>query len=337
MTPLKNQKILVTGATGFTGGHLTRRLIQEGFSVRVLVRPNRDASELEALGAEVVRGDLTDVSSLAGAVEGIHTLYHIAAAFREENVSEQHFWQVNVTGTQNLMDAALAEGIKRFVHCSTVGVQGEIKNPPAPEDAPYNPGDYYQESKMDGEKLVLRYSAEKGLPAVIFRPVGIYGPGDTRFLKLFRGVYKGTFPMIGSGKVLYHLTYIDDLVDGILLTGTVEGIEGEIFTLGGDNYFTLNDFVNTVAESFGKPSPRLRLPVWPVWLAGALCELLCRPLKIDPPLYRRRVDFFIKDRAFDISKAKRLLGYRPKVDVSIGIQMTADWYLAQGLIGGEPG
>lgn len=336
MSKNKNDKIiLVTGSTGFTGGHLTRRLARDGLKVRALVRPQRNSDELKSLGVEIISGDLTDKKSLAEAVQGVHTVYHIAAAFREENVSKEHFWDVNVTGTQNLMDAALEAGVKRFVHCSTVGVQGEIANPPAPEEAPYKPGDYYQESKTDGEKLVLKYIAEKNLPAVIFRPVGIYGPGDTRFLKLFRGVYKGNFPMLGSGKVLYHLTYIDDLVDGIILTGNVEGIEGEIFTLGGDGYFTLNDFVQTVAKSFGKPEPRLRLPVWPVWMAGAMCELLCRPLRIDPPIYRRRVDFFIKDRAFDISKAKKMLGFAPKVDVETGIKKTADWYLAEGMVGSK--
>ena len=105
------------------------------------------------------------------------------------------------------------------MHCSTVGVQGEIEDPPAKETAPYKPGDHYQESKMEGEKLALRFFEEHDFEGVVVRPVGIYGPGDTRFLKLFKFINNGRFRMIGKGDVLYHLTYVEDLVDGIILAG----------------------------------------------------------------------------------------------------------------------
>lgn len=326
------KQILVTGATGFTGGHLARRLAGEGAGVRALVRPGEDCSVLEAAGIQIIRGDLTDRCSLLPAVQNVEIVYHIAAAFREEGVPRQFFWDVNVEGTRNLMDAALSTGVRRFVHCSTVGVQGEIKNPPAAEDSPYNPGDYYQASKVDGEKLALQYIRDKHFPAVIFRPVGIYGPGDTRFLKLFRFVQKGKFPMLGSGNVLYHLTYIDDLVEGIILAGTTAGIEGEIFTLGGAQYVTLNELVQLIGQALGKTVSTRHFPVWPVWLAGAACEILCRPFGIRPPLYRRRVDFFVKDRAFDISKARSRLGYAPRVDLQTGLKKTAEWYREQNLL-----
>lgn len=325
-------KILVTGATGFTGGHLARRLAKDGHDVRTLARAHEDCTDLEAAGIEVIRGDLRDPNTLPAAVQHVEIVYHIAAAFREEGVPRQFFWDVNVEGTRNLMDACIPAGIKRFVHCSTVGVQGEIKNPPATEEAPYNPGDHYQSSKVDGEKLVLRYIQEKAFPAVIFRPVGIYGPGDTRFLKLFRFARKGRFPMLGSGNVLYHLTYIDDLVGGIILTGTVPNIQGEIFTLGGAEYVMLNELVQLIGEALDKSVSIKHFPVWPVWLSGAVCEMLCRPFGINPPLYRRRVDFFIKDRAFDITKAKSRLGYAPKVDLKSGLKRTAEWYNQKNLL-----
>ncbi len=327
-----NRNVLVTGATGFTGGHLARRLVKDGFQVRILARPGEDTETLSALGMDIVRGDLTDEDSLAGCAEGIHTIYHIAAAFREEGVPQQLFWDVNVDGTRHLMDEAIRQDVKRFVHCSTVGVQGEIKNPPAGEDAPYNPGDHYQASKVDGEKLVLSYIRDRKFPAVIFRPVGIHGPGDTRFLKFFKTIQNGTFRMFGSGNVLYHLTYIDDLVDGILLCGSVEGIEGEIFTLGGEGNTTLNDFVGTIARILDKPLSGIHFPVWPLWFAGALCEAVCRPFRIHPPIYRRRVEIFMKDRAFDIGKARERLGYNPKVSLEEGLRRTAEWYKEQGLI-----
>ena len=320
---------LVTGGAGYTGGDLCRALVKRGVRVRTLALPGSDTGPLEALGVEIVTGDLTRKETLLPAVRGVDVVYHIAAVYREQNVPRRVFWDVNVQGTRNLLESAAEAGVKRFVHCSTVGVQGDIRNPPATEDAPYAPGDYYQQSKMEGELLALKFNAEKKLPVVVFRPVGIYGPGDTRFLKLFRNVRK---PMIGSGNVLYHLTYIDDLVEGIRLAGETPSIEGEIFTLAGPRYTTLNELYAAIAEAIGTRPSRFHLPVRPFLLAGAACEAACRPFRISPPIYRRRMDFFVKDRAFDISKARRMLGYDPKIDLPEGLSRTAEWYREQGLL-----
>jgi len=326
------KKVLVTGATGFTGRNLCKKLVEVGHSVRGLVRNTSHRSELESLGVEIAFGDLTDANSLGAAVRGIDTVYHLAAVYRQEGVPTKYFYEVNVEGTRRLLEAAWQAGVQRFVHCSTVGVQGEIKNPPADETAPYNPGDVYQESKCEGEKAALKFFADSGLPGVVIRPVGIYGPGDTRFLKLFKFIYNGKFRMLGSGNVLYHLTYIDDLVKGVILCGEKPEAVGQIYTLGGNEYVTLNELVTLVAEALEVPVPSKHFPVWPVWFAGLLCEMACRPLRIEPPIYRRRVDFFIKDRAFDISKARRELGYEPEVDLRAGLKRTAEWYRAQGLL-----
>jgi len=326
-------KVLVTGAAGFTGGYLCRRLLEKGDEVRGLVFPTLGPSGLEEAGVHVIAGDLREKESLIPAVKDVDLVYHIAAVYREQDIPRKLFWDVNVGGTKNLLEVCLDVGIERFVHCSTVGVQGDIKNPPATEEAPYNPGDYYQESKMEGELLALNFFSTRGLPGVVFRPVGIYGPGDIRFLKLFRYIDQGKFRMFGSGEVLYHLTYIDDLIEGILLVGETAGIEGEIFTLAGERYTTLNELVRIIAEVLGVSPSKRHYPVWPLWTAGALCEFLCRPFRINPPIYRRRVDFFIKDRAFDISKAKRMLGYSPRVGLRSGLERTAVWYREKGLLG----
>ena len=185
---------------------------------------------------------------------------------------------------------------------------------------------------MDGELLALDYFRNRGMAGVVVRPVGIYGPGDTRFLKIFKFVKNGKFRMIGSGNVLYHLTFVEDLVEGIALAGEKDGAVGNIYTIGGEGYFTLNDFVSTLADIFGTKISKIKIPVWPVWFAGLICELVCRPFKIEPPIFRRRVDFFVKDRAFDISKAKNEIGFQPKVPVRKGLQITADWYLEQDLL-----
>ncbi len=323
-------KALVTGANGFTGSYLTKHLLNKGYDVRVLVRKNSNLSTLEDLPVEYAYADLAADDPVEDAVAGVDVVFHIAALYRAENVPKKMFWAVNVDGTRKLLEAAKKAGVKRFVHCSTVGVQGEIKNPPAKEEDPYNPGDYYQESKMEGELLALNFFKKENLPGTVVRPVGIYGPGDTRFLKLFKYIYNGKFRMIGSGKVLYHLTYVEDLVAGIALAGEKEEALGEIFTIGGNEYVTLNELVEKIARILDRPVPKTRIPVWPVWLAGLLCELTFKPLGLEPPIFRRRVDFFIKDRAFDISKAKRLLGYEPRVSLDEGLKITADWYKQQG-------
>ena len=327
-----NKKVLVTGATGFTGGYLAEELANRGYTVRALSLPEQDISKLNKLGIEVVTGDLTKKETLAYAVKDIDVVYHIAAIYREQNVPNHYFFDVNVGGTRNLLESALEAGVKRFVHCSTVGVQGEIKDPPAKENAPYNPGDVYQRSKVEGEKLALEFFSENDIEGVVFRPVGIFGPGDMRFLKIFKWVNSGKFRMIGNGEVLYHLTYVKDLVEGIILCGEKKEAVGEVFTLGGREYVTLNEFVKLLSEVLDVPEPKSRIPVWPVWSAAVLCEALCYPLKIQPPIYRRRMDFFTKDRAFDISKAREMLGYNPSTELKTALKMTAEWYKEQKIL-----
>lgn len=326
------KRVLVTGGTGFTGGHLCRRLVAEGYQVRTLVRETSHYQDLQALGVELVFGDLGDRTSLAPAVAGVETVYHIAALFRPENVTRQDFWRVNVEGTRHLIEASMAAGVRRFVHCSTVGVHGEIKQTPANEETPYAPGDDYQESKTAGEKVVWQYMRESQLPIVIFRPAGIFGPGDLRFLKLFRAIKQRRFLMLGSGEVLYQLIYIEDLVEGILRCGTYDNAPGNAYILTGAKPITLNQFVQEIADVVETPFTKLRLPVMPVYWAGYLCELLCKPLGINPPLYRRRVDFFRKTRSFDIAKARQQLSFTPATELKEALQLTADWYIQQGYL-----
>jgi nucleoside-diphosphate-sugar epimerase len=329
-------KVLVTGGTGFTGSHLCRRLLQEGNEVRVLVREQSDRSILDNLPIDWVAGDLSDCAALERATEGVEIVYHIAALFRPENVTRQQMWAVNVEGSKNLLEAAVKSQVGRFVHCSTVGVHGDIQNPPATEETPYAPGDYYQESKTEGEKIALQYAREGRLPVVIFRPGGIYGPGDLRFLKLFKGIKTGRFVMFGSGEILYQLIYIDDLIEGILRCGTEPAAVGNTYILTGNAPVTLNQLVAAIATVVKVPPPRWRLPVMPLYWAGFVCEVLCKPLGINPPLYRRRVDFFRKTRSFDIAKAKRELKFEPKVDLKTGLERTAQWYLSQGYLSELP-
>jgi nucleoside-diphosphate-sugar epimerase len=324
-------RTLVTGATGFTGLNLCRRLIADGEPVTAWVRPTSDVSSLDELGVECREVDICDAGQVGAELTSFGTVYHIAAAFRVEHVDVDEFRRVNVGATRNLLEAAERSGVERFVHCSTVGVQGDIEEPPADEEYHYAPGDHYQQSKVEGEQQALEY-ARKGAPVSVVRPAGIYGPGDTRFLKLFRPISRGRFVMIGRGDVLYHLTFIDDLVDGIVRAGRRPEAVGEVFTLAGARYTTLRELVAAIADAVGTRPPRLRLPYAPVYWASVVCEKACRAVGVNPPLYPRRVEFFEKDRAFDISKARRLLGYEPSVELADGLARTAAWYREQGLI-----
>lgn len=325
-------KALVTGANGFTSSYMVKNLLSHGYEVKGLVRKTSNMELLDGLNIELAYVDLAKDEIADDIMKGIDVVYHVGAAYRTEGVPQKYFWDVNVEGTRKLLVAAKKAGVKKFVHCSTVGVQGDIKNPPAKEIHPDNPGDYYQESKLDGEKLALKFFKEEGLAGTVVRPVGIYGPGDTRFLKLFKMINNGKFKMIGNGNVLYHLTFVEDLVEGFRLAGESDKANNEIFTIGGDGYLTLNELVEKIAKILNKPLSKIKIPVFPVWVAGALCEFICKPLGISPPIFRRRIDFFVKDRAFDITKAKTMLNYDPKVTLEEGLTRTANWYKEKKLI-----
>ena len=323
-------KVLVTGASGFTGSHLVQSLTRAGHGVRALVRASSRRDLLEGLGVELAEGDLADPGSLRRAVSGTERIYHLAALYREAKLPDRVYFDVNVEGTRRLAEAAQAEGGVPFIYCSTCGVHGDVAHPPADETAPYNPGDIYQKTKVEAERLLLTMHRERGLPVVILRPVGIYGPGDRRFLKLFRGVARRHFPMIGKGDIFYHLTHVEDVVRGFVRAAEVPAARGEAFILAGSRFTTVKELIEIIAREAGVPPPRLRIPPAPMYVAAVACEAICRPLGIEPPLYRRRLDFFLKNRAFKIEKARRVLGWEPRIDLEEGIRQTFAYYRAQG-------
>jgi dihydroflavonol-4-reductase len=326
-------KALVTGATGFTGRVLARRLAQDGAQVRVIVRDaSRWRPESDQPAIEVIEGDICDQQAVADAMRGIETVFHLAALYRVAGLPDQAYWDVHVTGTANLLEAARGAGVGRFVHCSTVGVHGHVEEPPADETYRVAPADEYQRTKLEGERLALRCQRETGFPVVVIRPTAIYGPGDTRLLKLFRLAAMRPRVILGSGGIYYHMVHVDDLVDGFLLAADTDAAVGEVFIVGGEEVLTLNQLLDRIAVTVGSSGRTLHLPAQPVQLLGSLCEAICRPFGLTPPLYRRRVDFFTKNRAFCIDKAKRVLGYRPKVALQEGLAGTAASYRALGLI-----
>lgn len=317
---------LVTGAAGFTGKNLVTHLRERGVAVRAMVRSESQAAPLTALGAEPVIADLTDEDSLKPAVEGVQGIYHIAAIFRQAGLPESVFQDVNAEGTRRLLHAAISAGVPRVVHCSTVGVLSHVANPPATEDAPYNPADMYQRSKMEGEKIALEHFRSGRIGGMVIRPAMIYGPGDTRTGKLFRMIRSGRFFYVGRGEMFVHFIDVRDLAAAFRLAMEHTEIQGEIVTIAGERAVPLKEWVNFVADEFGVKRPWLHLPVRPIQVAATICEAICTPLKIQPPLFRRRVDFYTKNRHFDTRKAAQLLTFKPARSFEDELRDIVAWY-----------
>ena len=309
------------------------RLIHKGHTVRGLVREPRRAGELERMGVEIAPGNVLVPASLRAATSGIDTVFHFAAVFRKE-VPRREIWSTNVTGIEHLLEAAVHSGVTRFIHCSSTSVYGLFPRTPTTESAPFVPirGDLYQESKLAAEQRVTLHASQGKMPATIFRTTGVYGPGDLRFLKLFRAIARQRFAMIGSGEVPFSMIYIDDLLDGIMLCATLPVAANNNYLLTGNNPVSLNETVRIISDAAGVPAPRLHIPVMPLYYAGWLMEMTLKPLGISPPLFRRRVNFFRIIRGFDNSKAKRELGFRPKIDLATGARITLEWYRQENLL-----
>ena len=323
-------RVLVTGATGFTGGHLARQLVKDGYDVAALVRDTSRASDLERVGVRIFPGDIKRAEDVQRAADRAAVVYHIAAVYRQAGLPADEYRAVNARAVATVIEGAARAGVPRVVHCSTVGVHGDVEHPPATEEAPLRPGDVYQRTKLEGEAAARDAGSRTGVEVVIARPTGIYGPGDRRLLKLFRGVARGRFVILGRGDIYYHLTYIDDLVRGFVLCGETPAAAGRTYILAGGEVTTLQELAALIAQEAGVRPPWLRAPVWPFWLAGAACEAVCAPFGIEPPLHRRRVDFFTKSRAFDISRARQELGFAPQVGLREGIRRTLSWYRDAG-------
>ena len=326
-------RILVTGGTGFTGSALVLRLLEQGYQLRSLdYQKGILYHQLEKAGAELVLGSITDSVLVQKSMEGVDFVFHLAAAFRELNVPDKHYYDVNVNGTRNVMEAARKQGVMKVVYCSTQGVHGHIKNPPGDENSLIAPEDYYQQTKYEGE-LVVNEFIKDGMNATIIRPTAIYGPGDPgRFVMIYKRVKNGSFPMFGSGDTFYHPVYIDNLVDAFLITMEPEKGKGETYIIADEEYLAIKELVKKVGQAMDIDVKIKHYPILPLIIAGHICEKACKPFGITPPIFPRRVDWFRQVRAFRIDKAKRDLGYQPKVDIDEGLKRTAEWYKKEGYL-----
>lgn len=323
-------KVLVTGATGFTGRNLTHKLVAMGLDVIAIARPTSNLTSFEGLPITWYRGDVFDPDLINTAMAGVQYVFHMVTPFREAKSPDIGYYNVHVLSTQLLAKAALQQpNFQRFVHVSTIGVHGHIANPPADENYRTDPGDVYQATKLEGEAWIREFAGKTDLPVVIVRPAGIYGPGEKRFLKLFKWVVQGWVPVIGNGSNLLHLIHVDDLTDFFLVAATHPKAIGETFICGSPSAIQFKDLLAIVSEHYQKPFRLLQVPKAPMFAIGDFMEFICRPLGVEPPIYRRRLAFYTKDRSFDTSKMQRVVGFVPAHSDREGIKELAQWYADQ--------
>lgn len=326
--------ILVTGATGFIGSHLVEALVSKGHNVYGLVHNKEKAEFLENLGAKAVYGDLLDKNSLRLAVKDANAVFHLGAVLHATTKDKKTFYEVNVIGTKNLIEACSELGVKKFVHCSSVGVHGIIKNPPANESYSCKPTTDYDKSKYEAEKLVHSFMQNTKMNIVIVRPAAIvYGPRDfSAMYGLFKAIQNKKFMIIGNGKNVIHTIYVKNLVNGMILAFENNNANGQTYILADETQTTIDDIRNVIAKTLKVKSNKMKLPKLLANLAAFVFEVLTRFINFDPPLTFSRVSFLTSNRAYDISKAKKELGFKSLISLQQGIRETVDWYVKNGYL-----
>jgi nucleoside-diphosphate-sugar epimerase len=328
-------RLLVTGGTGFIGSHLAEEGRRRGAEVVVLGltdRPEEQANAelLTRRGAEVLPGSITDAELCRRAVRGATHVFHLAVAMREGGKSDEFFESINLDGTRQLLEAASVQRVERFVYCSTIGIYGHRAPGITREDSPLAPGNIYERTKVSAERLVREFAQQCDLPSVVLRPADVYGPRDQRLLKLFKGVSRGRFPLFGSGEGRRHMVYVDDVVTAFFQACERDAALGEGVIIAGPRACTLRELLDEITLATGSNRYGMRLPLAPMLGLAAVVEDVCAMLKIDPPIYRRRMDFFHSDSEFDTSRARRVLGWEPRVDLREGIRRTLEDYRRSG-------
>jgi glutamate carboxypeptidase len=330
-------RIVVTGATGFIGRHFVERALAGGHEVVALYRPGSPGGEavagkLRARGAELHAGDIGDPDSLARAMLGADCVCHFAAAFREAGVTDDYFRAVNIAGTRHAVDAAASQGVRRFVMCGTAGIYGSRRPGITDESAPVNPVNIYEASKVEAEEAVRRQSSAHGIEYAILRPAVVYGPHDKRLFKMFSAAARGRFPLFGAGRGRRHMVYVGDVAEAALRLCTMPSAAGAEVIVAGPRAAPLAEILEVLARVVGRKSTGPRLPLGPVLLLAGAIEDAWNLVGAKPPIYRRRMDFYRNDAAFDCSRAERLLGWKPEVDLEEGFRRTFESYCETGRI-----
>ena len=324
-------KVLITGATGFIGGHLAQALVKEGHQVRALARPTSDTLLLKKLNIEIVNGDLRDAAAMNKAVGGCQCVYHLAAKTTKDHLPKEQYHAHNVEGTINVARAALNAGVNRLVFASSVGVYGTFRDSSIDENSAPNPDSYYREAKLAAEKEVLRLHRESGLPVVVARLGGVYGPGTCSWLGLCRKILTGNFRVIGAGENYDHMGYVDDVVEGIRRCGEATGVDGRTYIITGPEPAKLRQWLEMIAQELGADSVFGSLPAPPFRIYQRLGRLVHRSLGIELPR-AHYYDLFFMNHRFITTKAQEELGYFPTMSLKDGFRRLLEWYREKGYL-----
>ncbi len=324
--------LLITGATGFIGGRLAERLVADGHSVRCLVRAGSDTSRLTELGVELVVGDLSDASSLAGAAEGVDAVFHCAALVSDWATVEE-ISSVNVAGTRNLLNACARASVRRFIHLSTTDVYGHPGGREIDEShTPARFSNWYAQTKLEAEAEVRHEARAGSLEAVILRPATVYGPGSADVVgEIARAIEAGHMLLIDGGQAIAGLCYVENVIDAALLALEHEAAPGNAFNVSDGLPITWRMFTDDLAAGLGHEQVRLSLPLAPASAIAFLLEhgyrLLRRAsgLETAPLLSRQAVQVLGHDQDFSTQRIREMLGWQPRVDYPAGLQATLVW------------
>jgi len=325
---------LITGATGFIGPHLIKRLIADGHTCKCLVRKGSEEKIPKINGMTILSGDITKPETLVGIADDADCLLHLATLGHMSNftVTEKMFYEINVQGTINVMREALRAGVKKIVHCSSVAAMGICEEIPSNEKTKCNPHHPYGRSKLQAEAEVLKMVKEDNLPATIIRFSMVYGPGDPRdILKLTRMAKKGLFPKIGNRPKLTPLIHVQDAIDGLLLA-CEKGKAGEIYLITNRDSEPFDTIREIIQDALGLKKRAIYVPEWVALTMASLIEKAFTLIGKTPPVSRKNIESTIADRVFSIEKAARELGFDPKVDPAVGLKDTVLWYKKNGWI-----
>ena len=320
-------RVCVTGGTGFLGGALVRRLLAEHVPVRVFARPSHRADELEARGAEVVRGELGDAEAVARAVRGTELVYHVAAKVDSAG-TEADFFETNVSGTERVLTACREQGVRRVVYESSIAVYGLVRNGEhIDENTPFDEfpklRDSYSQSKLAADELASSFARRTGFPVVIMRPGIIYGPGKPLPIGLLAfNLGKGTF-VFGSADSHFPLNYVENLIDAMQMAANLEGEQLREFNIVDDEELTLGHYHD--AKSKLDHTRTRYFPGWPVLLAAPVAEALARILPLgDTRLSTHQLKRSLQDRFYDTRRIREQTGWTPKVLLEESIRRTLE-------------
>ena len=328
--------ILVTGGNGLLGRHLIPQLQERGDAVRVLVLPGEDATWLEQRGVRVFRGDVRDKLTLFPTVNHADAVLNLAGMMGVWRPMAD-YRAVNVTGTENVCHAALAAGVKRLVHISSWTVYGMDLGMAVSENAALAPfREPYAVTKTEGDQVVQRMVREDGLPAVILRPGTFFGPGDQlHFGRMADRVRSGKGVVVGSGRNALPFVYVTDVVQGILLGLDSEGASGSVYNITNDAPITQGEMLQAIAEELGAAPPRVHIPYPLLYTAGYAAERAAQVTraKRQPVVTRLGVKLFGTDNRHSIERARRELGFAPRVALRDGVRLAAAWYRQKNAAG----